>query len=155
MKLTEIAGQTEKAGFIPFIMKDGIPIFFFMTPSKKEFGGILPQIAKGGIDDGETVYEAALREAKEELGLRKSNLINDSIFLAWRGKIKTKSEIYTLSVYAGEVKKASNFKEPHYETGSTHWLSQKEFSKVGRKIQRPIVAAVHNFILQRKGTHVD
>ena len=146
MRLDEIAKVPEKAGFVPYVFVAGEPVFYFMSPSKSEYGGPQPQIAKGGVDEGETIYEGALREAKEELGLKKSNLIDNTVMMGWKGKIRGKRETYMMTVYIGEVKKQDNFKEPHHETGSTHWLTLKEFMKNGRKSQASIVRAIHDLI---------
>jgi len=139
MKLFEVAHITERAGFLPYVIENDEPVFYFMKPSKPNYGGPLFQVAKGRMDKGETAIETALREAKEELGLKRSNIKPDTVKLVWRGKVRGSEETYTLSVYMGEVKKKDNFKEPHHETGETAWLTAKEFSKQGRQPQQHII----------------
>lgn len=139
MKLFEVAKISERAGFIPYIIENGEPLFFFMKPSNPSFGGPLFQIAKGGLEKGETAIEAALREAKEELGLKRSNVKDDTIKLVWRGKMRGAEESYILYVFIGEVSKKDKFGETTHETDETAWLTAKEFSKQGRKPQQHIV----------------
>jgi len=139
MKLLEVAKITERAGFLPYVIEDDEPVFYFMKPSKAKFGGAQFQIAKGGLESGETSLDAALREAKEELGLRRSNVKDDTVQLVWRGKMRGAEEVYTMSVYMGEIKKKDNFKEPTHETAETAWLTAKDFVKKGRQPQQHIV----------------
>jgi 8-oxo-dGTP pyrophosphatase MutT (NUDIX family) len=141
MKLFEIAGELVKAGFIPYVFENGTPVFMFMTPSDPAYGGAEPGIAKGGVDAGEDTQTAGIREAEEELGLVISNLKHETIKLAWKGKMTGLKETYPMSVFMGEVKNKEDFVDPHYETGSVHWMTEKEFSKSGRKAQAHIVKA--------------
>jgi 8-oxo-dGTP pyrophosphatase MutT (NUDIX family) len=132
MKLDQV--KPRKAGLMPYVYQDGEPVFMFMVPSDADFGGKKPAIAKGNIDGSESVFEAAVREAEEELGLKKSNMIIETFAQVWRG-----SNGYLMTVFMCEVKDKMDFNEPHYETGSTHWLTAAEFSRVGKKWQIPIV----------------
>jgi len=146
MKLFEIAMPLEKAGFIPYVYEDGKPLFFFMTPSDSKYGGLQPSIAKGHIDKGETVLAAAYREASEELGLKASNVVTKTVKLAWKGKVEGKKEAYAFTVYIGEIRKKKDFSEPDNETGSTHWLTAKQFAEEGRKSQVKIVQAANRLL---------
>lgn len=122
-------GKKVKAGFIPYIFNETIGKFKYlmMVSSDADYGGALPMVSKGGQDPGETDQETALREAEEELGLIRENLINCFDV----GKISTKN--YRLSVFAGEVKDISKFTTPCYETAYTVWMTAEEFLKFGRK----------------------
>lgn len=138
MKLLEITAES-KAGFLPYIMVDGVPQFMFMIPSDPEYGGDKPTVAKGGIDEGESPKQAGIREAEEELGLKKSNVNPSTIRLAWAGEIKGMSSSYFMSIFMGEVKDKSDFNKPHFETKETVWLSLDDFKKHGRQSQVEIV----------------
>jgi hypothetical protein len=46
------------------------------------------------------------------------------------------TEDYTFFCYGAEVKNKKDFGEYHYETGSTHWMTNDEFQKVGRRNHR-------------------
>jgi len=148
MKLNELANPSDRAGFLPYVMVDGEPLFYFMIPSKENFGGLMPQVAKGRVDKGENVFDAALREAREELGLKRSNLKPETIKLAWRGKLRGKTETYEMTVYTGELKDKRDFKQPHHETGERRWLTASQFSKEGAEQQIKIVNAAKKLISQ-------
>ena len=132
MKIDDIV--VRKAGLIPYVYEDGEPVFMFMVPSDPAFGGTKPAIAKGNIDPGETVLEAAIREAEEELGLVKTNIISESMRLIWTGH-----KGYSMTVFMCEVEDKKNFVEPHFETRSTHWLTAKQFNEQGKSWQISIV----------------
>ncbi len=143
MKLSEVADNIiKKAGFIPYIKKDGQVLFMFMTSSNTQFGGSKPMISKGGIDEGETPKGAAIREAQEELGLKKSNLKQSTVFQGWRGSITGETETYIMAVYAGEVKSVEDFVKPSYETAAVHWMTKDEFLKSGRESHKHIVSEI-------------
>jgi len=134
MKKTKI-----RAGLIPYIISDGQVIMLFMTPSKEQFGGSLPQIAKGVVDKEDIDYEtAAVREAEEELGLVQSNMKSSPVFL---GKF-----LKTMHIYIVEVINTECFQPPHHETKSTHWLTYERYVNEGRNLQLPIVKAALNRI---------
>lgn len=113
----------------------------FMIPSHPAYGGTSPQIAKGYVDDGETVKEAAWREGKEELGLHTDNIVGE-IKQIWKGLLWSGDNDKDLpfTVFACEVEstEASKFDEPHFETGETMWMTPDEFSLAGHKRQRVI-----------------
>lgn len=143
MRLDEVAKEVKKAGFMPyFVLPSGEKEFLFMIPSDPNYGGTRVNIAKGHIDAGESARDAALREAAEELGLKKKNLRESSIALAWEGRVKGSAESYHMSVFAGEVRSKTDFNQPHYETGELLWLTAEQFSETGRSVQKSIVAHV-------------
>lgn len=146
MKLFEIAMPLEKAGFIPYVIEEGKPLFLFMIPSKPNFGGPQPAIAKGAVDHYEPVIRAAIREASEELGLKESNIIENTIKLAWKGRMEGSKEIYTMSIYVGEVKDKDNFGETDHETEEVVWMTARDFAKKGRKSQVKVVNAANRLL---------
>ena len=142
MKISELLVEAEhvkKAGFIPYFHDGNDVRMMFMTPSNSAFGGSSPSIAKGGIDKGETSKVAGIREAQEELGLKRSNLKAETVRLGADKNITGLDESYRIQVFIGEVKSMDDFDEPHYETGSVHWLTLSEFKSKGRKSQVPLV----------------
>lgn len=136
----EAEEKISKAGFMPFIVERGVPLYLFMVSSDTKFGGAKPQIAKGHVDEGETPKQAGVREAEEELGLRRSNI--GTVLKGWSGTQAGLSETYPMTVFAARVKSKTAFDKPHYETEKTVWLSAEEFKAQGRKEQAAIVAAV-------------
>lgn len=152
MKLTELnlkpIPKFEKAGLIPYIIEDGEVKMLFMKSSDSQYGGSDPMIAKGHVDEGETTEEAAVREAQEELGLKRSNM-QGSPWRAWKGELSGQDAHYPFSVFAVQVKSKDDFDKPHYETESTHWLTMKGFATSGRKSQNKIVQLVAKEIASR------
>lgn len=146
MRLTEIAKAPKKAGLLPYIVEDGKPVFMFMKSSDASFGGDAPMISKGHIDDGEIPKEAAIREAEEELGLNRSNMIASTLKEVWRGELSGQTETYVMVIYACQVKDKANFGKPHYETESVHWMTNEEFQERGRSSQRKIVAQANSAV---------
>jgi len=122
-----------RAGVIPYIINgDGVPIMMFMRPSDSEYGGDLFQLAKGKVDDGETSLVAALREAKEELGLFIGNVIFTEELGVFMGRT---------TVFLAKVKKKDMFGEPSFETSDVKWMSLDEFMDEGRDLHKPVVQA--------------
>lgn len=148
MLLNEVH-NLQKSGFLPYVMVDGELSFMFMVASDPNFGGDRPMLSKGHVEDGEDIKEAALREAEEELGLIRSNVI--SSFKAWSGRLEGMDAQYTLTIYAGEIKDKHKFNTPHFETKETVWLSLQQFRERGRKSHIPIVKQIHDQIVKEKG----
>lgn len=146
MKLIKSLTTAQKAGFIPYIKEGDTVQFMFMIPSLAQYGGTLPGIAKGGVDAGESIKSAAIREGKEELGLKQSNIKTSTIKLGWTGEITGMQETYDFSVFLGEIKNKLDFDEPHFETGKVEWLTAEEFAKRGRRNQMHIINAISRLI---------
>jgi 8-oxo-dGTP pyrophosphatase MutT (NUDIX family) len=144
MKLNELnlpVVDSGKAGVIPYIRDGDTVKMLFMVPSDPAYGGDRPAIAKGHVDKGETPEAAAIREAEEELGLKRSNM-KGAPTLAWSGELSGLEAHYILHVFIVEVNDEDDFNEPHFETGSTHWLTASEFASKGRRSQNSIVQQV-------------
>lgn len=148
MKLNELnlpVIKDGKAGLIPYFIEDGVVQMLFMKSSNAAFGDSAPMIAKGHVDPGESFEAAGVREAEEELGIRKSNL--KEVYLGWSGELSGELDHYEFKVYTAEVHNKKDFDTPCYETESVHWLTIKEFEKVGRKSHLKIVQSVHSKII--------
>lgn len=137
-----------RAGLIPYVFPDNSePEMLFMVPSNAKYGGDKPQLAKGKVEEGETNKDAAIREAKEEVGLFIGNIIGEVKHL---GKFLGRTE-----VYIAEVKDKDLFGEPKnigsdkVETKRTVWLTKEQFVKEGRDIQVPIIKAAYRKIKKR------
>lgn len=128
---------TYRAGTIPYIIEDGEVKMMFMKPSNSEYGGDLYQLAKGKVEDGESVQDAALREAKEELGLFIGNITLTEELGTFMGRT---------TVYVAKVKEKDLFGEPSFETDSVAWLTEEQFLTIGRELHRPIVQAAGRLI---------
>lgn len=143
MKLSQLfEAPRHKAGCIPYYLRDGEPVMAFMISSDSAYGGADPMIAKGGIDSGESPEEAGVREAEEELGLKRSNIVDGTLKLGWSGELTGFDATYKFDVLMCEIDDVRDFNKPHYETKEVVWMTADEFNSKGRKTQRHIVAAI-------------
>lgn len=131
----------EKAGLIPYIIKNGIIEMAFMISSDPFYGGPDPMISKGCLDPGETIFDCAFREAEEELGLVIRNVKSDIRLLYQESTVGT-DDTYIFCVYACEVRNKIDFVKPHFETKEVVWLTVDEFETVGRRSHQPIVRRI-------------
>ena len=130
-----------KAGFIPcYISEDGVLHMLFVKSSNAIYGGAGLQIAKGHVDGKEGFLAAALREAKEETGLRMENLDAGTVQQVWAGKLTGDIETYDFAVYAGLVHDPKNFEATDYEIAGTRWMTAEEFNQEGKPNQQNIVS---------------
>jgi len=130
----------KRAGMLPyFVHPDGKIEFLLMVPTNPKLSS-KPQIAKGWIDDGEHMFQAAVREAKEELGLKKKNFKRVPLHIG----IWDKTDIFVV-----EVKNKDKFKKiDKEEVKKTLWMTIEEFRKNGRRSQRAILELT-NIIAKR------
>lgn len=142
MSLTKLVDikNSNKSGVIPFYVNEAGEIrMLFMVPSDPHYGGTHPQIAKGGIDPGETAESTALREGYEELGLKDSNISHFVQTSIKENLTRADGAVYTMDVFVAKVINPFDFSKPHYETGAVYWLSVEQFMQTGRRIQRSLV----------------
>ena len=132
-----------RAGTVPYIVEDGVVKMLFMRPSDPEYCGDRMQIAKGKIEDGESAFDAALREAKEETGLFLGNIIRTEEVGTFMGRT---------TVFVAKVKNKSMFGEPSFETSDVAWMTLDEFMEEGRELHRPVVQACYRAIQKIEGT---
>lgn len=121
-----------KGGVIPYYFeKSGTVKMMFMIPSDEKYGGRKPQIAKGGVEEGEDFLTGALREANEELGLREDIIIS----------IKKIGLYDNVHVYAAKVEsmEKNKYDKFTFETERIVWLTADEFQKKGRDDHKKIV----------------
>ena len=139
MQIGEIKKKSKKrigdrAGVYPIYIDESQIFVYMMVPSKKKFGGALPQMGKGGIEKGELPEHAAMREGHEELGLRASNV--KKLRQLATDTIEGKKEIYDITVFVAEVFEKDDF-DPHgYEAKWSGWVDLEEAVKVSRKNQQ-------------------
>lgn len=126
-----------RSGTIPFYFTpDGTLKMLFMVSSNPNFGGSLPQVSKGGVDSGEEIKQAAIREGEEELGLREYNIL--------RVLSPIKDELFT--TFPVEIKDPDHFSDPHFETKQVVWMTPEEFDQKGRPLHKSIVQRVVKLI---------
>ena len=133
--------KIHRAGVIPYQVNSGKIEMMFMKPSDPKFGGDEFQIAKGRYEHGETAYDAALREASEELGLFTGNIIETHDLGTFMGRT---------SIFLTKVKDRDMFGDPCFETGAVAWLTPEEFDAVGRDLHKPVIKAAVRLIKQKE-----
>ena len=132
------------AGIIPMIIEDGKLKFLLI---KNNLGWEFP---KGGLDDGESHLEAALREAKEETGLTFDYIYDfkfeSKYFLKKNYSTGEKLEVpepKTVTYFLGEA--SSKEVELSWEHDTFGWFSVVEANKklffTGKK--NVLIAAIH------------
>lgn len=133
-----------RAGVIPwYVDDDGVLRMLFMKPSVPKFGGDIWQIGKGKYEEGETAEEAGLREASEELGLFRGNIISLHNLGRFLGRT---------TFFVANIKDPKMFGEPHFETAEVKWMTPQEFQREGRGLHRPVVKAAARFIFSVEKT---
>ena len=133
--------KINRGGVIPYYVEEGEIKMLFMKPSDPKFGGKDFQIAKGKQEDGESDEEAAFREAGEELGLFKGNVVDKHDLGNFLGRTR---------IYVAEIEDPNMFCDPDFETGEVKWMTPEQFNATGRDLHRPIVKAAKRWIVEHK-----
>lgn len=129
-----------RAGLVPyFVTESGEIQMLFMKPTEDvaQWSGNAFQIAKGKIEGDETAYEAAIREACEELGLFKGNVLLTEEVGLFMGRT---------TIFVSKVKDKDMFGLPSDETSDVRWMTPSEFMDEGRDLHRPVVQSVVRMI---------
>jgi 8-oxo-dGTP pyrophosphatase MutT (NUDIX family) len=134
--------KVSRSGVIPYIVEDDQIKMLFMKPSDPKFGGSDFQIAKGKHEEGEEALEAGLREASEELGLFKGNVVETQSLGTFMGRT---------SIYVARIKDKNLFGDPCSETAEVRWMTPDEFAAEGRDLHKPIVKAAVRLINEKLG----
>lgn len=92
-----------RAGLIPWLRDEkGELKFLMMVSSDPKFGGPRPMISKGKIEENEDAFECAIREAVEELGLKRENLAATPELLTHE-RVTLRSGTYMLTLYSAPI----------------------------------------------------
>ena len=139
-----------RAGLIPYLRDEsGVYHYLMMVSSNPKFGGPRPMISKGKIEDGEGTLECAIREAEEELGLVRENMIGDPFFLV-EERVVLRSGAYDLTVYAVPIQDRWNFDKWCDETEFTVWMPLESVKEKGRKDHIPYVEMLEAHLIGSK-----
>lgn len=100
-------------------------------------------ISKGKIEDDEGTLGCAIREAEEELGLVRENMIGEPFHLTSE-RVVLRSGTYDLTVYAVQIRDRWNFEKWCDETEYTTWMSLEDFKEQGRRDHIPYVVMLES-----------
>jgi len=105
-----------------------------MIPSSPEFGGTSPQMAKGNVDGGENIIEAAIREGTEEIGLVKNNIKRiEKVGVAYYMDFGVELHAFVCVLHDND-----DWDVPGYEAKSTQWVNITRDLDTVREQQRVI-----------------
>jgi putative (di)nucleoside polyphosphate hydrolase len=123
------------------------------------------QMPQGGIDDGETAREAALRELHEEIGTDKARIVAvtrnwltydlpaDLQAKVWKGKYRGQKQKWFLMRFTGEDADI-NLETDHPEFSTWKWLPFTHLPRVivgfKRDIYKQVVAAFKDKVTRLK-----
>lgn len=134
-----------RAGLIPFIKTAGEVAYLMMVSSDPKFGGPRPMISKGKIEDGESQFQCAIREAEEELGFKQRNIRGEYLEI-FQGRVELYSGAYDLAVFGVEIQDRYDFDKWCDETEYTVWMTLDEFKEKGRRDHVRFVEALERRI---------
>lgn len=132
-----------RAGMICYYVEGDRVKMLFMRPSDTTYSGDEFQMAKGRVDPGEEMMDAAIREAKEEVGLFVGNMVDDPTLV---GRFLGRTDVFVVKVHDPQM-----FGEPSDETDTTAWMTIEEFDYTGRPLHRPVVRAAYEKICELEG----
>ena len=113
------------------------------------------QMPQGGIDPGESVHEAALRELGEETGVSPDlvtleaetddwlpyDLPHDLVPRLWKGRFRGQEQKWVLLRFQGEDSDI-NIVQPHQEFGRWQWMASDQLLDHIVPFKRPVYAQV-------------
>jgi len=134
-----------RAGTVPYIIENGQVLMMFMRPSNEQYGGNQFQLCKGRVEEGEDTQTAAIREAKEELGLFVGNMLMIEEVGNFMGRT---------TVFLAKIKDRNMFGLPDEETAETTWMTLEQFMADGRDLHKPVVQAVYRQICRNEGLDI-
>lgn len=139
-----------RAGLIPYTYReDGTMIFLTMIASDPKFGGPRPMISKGKIESNEDSLGAAVREAEEELGLKRENIVGPILEVA-KERVTLYSGTYLLDVYGCRILDRYDFDKWCEETEYIQWFSLEEFAEHGRRDHYKYLQMLQEQVLNNK-----
>lgn len=133
----------KRSGLIPVYFDCGRIFACCMIPSNVKYGGDMPQMAKGHIEEVYTPKDNAIKEAQEELGLKMEN-IQEVFYLG---------DYTRISCYTCMVNDPDDFNEPHWESDAAIWVDITDSLNDVRDVQRDIFNDCLSFWSRRTMEH--
>lgn len=144
-----------RAGLIPYMRTaDSSLQYLMMVSSDPKFGGPRPMISKGKIEPMEGVLDAAIREAEEELGLKRRNIRKGTIRDLADERVVLHSGAYDLTLFSCEIMDKYDFGKWCDETDYILWMTLDEFREHGRKDHVKYVELLEAKILEEQEDEV-
>lgn len=111
------------------------------------------QMPQGGIDPGESVHQAALRELEEEIGTNRAEIIAETtnwlrydlpphlLGRVWKGRFRGQEQRWVLARFTGEDHHI-NIATRHPEFDAWRWVTPAEVPRLIVPFKRDIYEAV-------------
>lgn len=140
-----------RAGLVPYTRNGAGELeYLVMISSDPKYGGPRPMISKGKIEEGEGVWDAAKREAAEELGLKAENIKLDTCKDLADERVALYSGAYQLTLFACEINDRYDFDKWGDETEYTQWMTLAEFKQHGRKDHVKFIERLQQMVEQNE-----
>ncbi|WP_407305659.1 NUDIX hydrolase [Acinetobacter sp.] len=134
-----------RAGLIPYMVSsDGTIEYLMMVSSDPKFGGPRPMISKGKIEPNEGTLDAAIREAEEELGLKRRNIRKGTVKDLADEYVTLYSGAYHLTLFSCEIIDRYDFDKWCDETEYVTWMTLEDFRDSGRRDHLKYVELLEN-----------
>ena len=111
------------------------------------------QMPQGGIDDGETVHEAALRELKEEIGTGAAEILAETVEKlrydlpdhllgkVWKGRWRGQEQVWVAARFTGSDADI-DLETEHPEFDAWKWVAPDDLVRLIVPFKRPVYEAV-------------
>jgi len=111
------------------------------------------QMPQGGIDDGETVHEAALRELGEEIGTAKAEIMAETaeklrydlpdhlLGKVWKGRWRGQEQVWVAARFTGSDADIDIATE-HPEFDAWKWVDAADLTRLIVPFKKPVYEAV-------------
>lgn len=125
----------KRSGLIPVYFEYGRIFACCMIPSNDQFGGSMPQMAKGHIEKEYSTKDNAIKEAEEELGLKRENI----------HRVHYLGDFTRIACYTCLVHDPEDFIEPHWESSWAGWVDITDGLNDVRDVQHEIFNECVNY----------